>query len=579
MTRPFALALATLMSAGTALAFTAPAAADPPGGFATVKVLGNLGAGQGGNPTAFAYAPDGRIFIGRKAGIVNVWDGGTQHTFLDLRDEVNSVQSRGLVGLTLDPGFATNGRVYVLFTQELRPDDPDQGYPAGGQLISIRAKPTDPDTADPSTRVTLVTGFDSVSRLHSVAGLRFDNSGHLLVGFADGSDNGVNEGQALAALDLDRLNGKILRIDPTTGNGVPGNPYYNAADPGSVRSRVFARGLRNPFRFTVDPQNDNVYVGEVGWNTWEQFEVFTPTFTNADRDRNAGWPCYEGGDGVALVQPDYRIAPVSAATCHAIYSPAEGGSGVGSLTPRYGYRHDDPGGGSGSAIVGGPKYTGTANYPAEYLGRIFIGDYARDRMQTVDPATGAATDFGTPGTWGSPVDIQIAPDGNVAWLGIYSAELREIVYTGDTNRPPTASASADVTSGPAAPLTVHFSSAGSSDPDSGDLLTFSWDFGDGSSPSTRANPRHIFATTGAFTVTLTVSDGHPGGTDTDTVRISVADDPPTIAFTAPDPGLRYAVGDTIAVALVANDHEDGPLSGDSVQTNIVQHTGGHTFPG
>src|SRR4051794_11940896 len=113
VTRPFALALAAVVLAGPALAFTAPAAADPPGGFATVKVLGNLGAGQGGNPTSFAYAPDGRIFIGRKAGVVNVWDGGTQHTFLDLRDEVNSVQSRGLVGLTLDPGFPTNGRVYV----------------------------------------------------------------------------------------------------------------------------------------------------------------------------------------------------------------------------------------------------------------------------------------------------------------------------------------------------------------------------------------------------------------------------------------------------------------------------------
>ena len=559
-----------------ALAVAAPAVADPPSGFSTVSVLPAAAAGPGGGPTSFAYAPDGRIFVGRKTGIVDVWDGGVEHVFIDLRAEVNSVQSRGLVGLAVDPNFAANGRVYILYTQELRPDDPDQGYPAGGQLISVTAKAADPDSADPASRVTLVTGFNSVSRLHSVAGLRFDNAGHLFVGFADGSDNNVNQGQALAAEDLDQLNGKILRIDPTTGAGIPGNPYYNAAAPTSVRSRVYARGIRNPFRFSVDPQNGNLYVGQVGWNTWEQLDVFTPTFTNPDRDRNGGWPCYEGGNGVALVQTDYETAPVTAATCHAIYKPSQGGTGVGSLDPIYGYLHDD--GGTGSAIVGGPKYMGTSNYPASFVGDLFIGDYARDRMQTVDPTTGAAADFGTPGTWGAPVDIQIAPDGNVAWLGIASGELREIVYTGVTNHPPTASAHADVTSGPAAPLTVHFSSAGSSDPDPGDTLTYHWDFGDGKTSNNR-NQKHVFRTTGAFTVTLTVSDGHPGGVDTATLHISVADDPPTISFSAPDPGLRYAIGDTIDVGLVANDTEDGALTGDSVSTTIVQHTGGHVFPG
>src|SRR5262249_3448013 len=155
---------------------------------------------------------------------------------------------------------------------------PDQdNVPAGGEVISIKGKASDPDTADPASRVTLLTGFPSVSRLHSVAGMRFDNDGNLLVGFADASDNGVDQGQSLAPLAIAKMSGKILRIDPTTGNGVPGNPYYDAAHPMSVRSRVYARGLRNPFRFTVDPTNDDVYVGEVGWNTWEQLDVFTPT--------------------------------------------------------------------------------------------------------------------------------------------------------------------------------------------------------------------------------------------------------------------------------------------------------------
>jgi glucose/arabinose dehydrogenase len=572
------VALAAVMSIGPTLVLAASAAADPPAGFATVKVLGGVDEGPGGGPTSFAYAPDGRIFIGRKTGVVDVWDNGVQHTFIDLRDDVNSVQSRGLVGLTVDPNFASNGRVYVLYTQELRPDDPDQGYPAGGQLISIKGKASDPDTADPATKVVLLSGVQSTSRLHSVAGLKFDNNGNLLVGLADASDNGVNQGQALAAEDLNKLNGKLLRIDPSTGLGIPGNPWYDAASPGSVRSRVFAFGLRNPFRFTVDPENGNVYVGEVGWNTWEQLEVFTPTYALKERDRNAGWPCYEGGNGVSLVQGDYQAAPVSAPTCHAIYKQSEGGTGPGSLAPVYGYRHDEVPKSVGSAIVGGPKYTGTSNYPSQYIGKLFIGDFARDGMKTVDPTTGAATDFGTLGSWGSPVDIQIAPDGNVAWLGIASGELREIIYTGGTNRPPTAVAHANPTYGPSAPMLVHFSSAGSTDPDPGDTLTYDWQFGDGRH-STKPNPSHQYLTTGAFTAILTVSDGHPGGQDSAPVQIGVADAFPTISYTSPDPGLRYAVGDTIHVDLLANDTEDGPLSGDSVQTSIVEHTGGHDFPG
>src|SRR6185503_2208698 len=107
--RSLVVALAILLTVGPALALGAvaalsaagPAGADPPPGFATVLVQGNLLAGPGGGPTSFAYAPDGRIFVGRKTGVVDVWDHGVEHTFLDIRDEVNSVQSRGLVGMVL----------------------------------------------------------------------------------------------------------------------------------------------------------------------------------------------------------------------------------------------------------------------------------------------------------------------------------------------------------------------------------------------------------------------------------------------------------------------------------------------
>ena len=247
-----------------------------------------------------------------------------------------------------------------------------------------------------------MTGIDSTATLHSVAGLRFGNDGSLFVGIGDGNGNGVGAGTSIKALDIDLLNGKILRIDPVTGRGISSNPYYQPANPGSVRSRVFARGFRNPFRFTVDPTNGTLYVGDVGWNTWEMFQVFPLSVSNPDVNRNAGWPCYEGGNGVSLVQPDYAAAPSTSAKCHQIYTPAQGGTGQGALAPLYGYLHDDPGGDDGSAIAGGPRYLGTSNYPDVYIGKVFIGDYARSRIQIINLSTGDGGDVRYRGYMGQP---------------------------------------------------------------------------------------------------------------------------------------------------------------------------------
>src|SRR6202042_3132790 len=98
-----------------------------------------------------------------------------------IRDEVNSYQSRGFIGLALDPNFASNGRVYLLFTQELDPSNPDSPEPAGGELISLTNRRGNPDVADPTSRLTLMTGFNLFATLHSVAGLRFGLDGSLFV--------------------------------------------------------------------------------------------------------------------------------------------------------------------------------------------------------------------------------------------------------------------------------------------------------------------------------------------------------------------------------------------------------------
>jgi hypothetical protein len=98
----------------------------------------------------------------------------------------------------------------------------------------------------------------------------------------------------------------VLRVDPATGNGVPGNPIYTSQNPSSNASRIIGYGLRNPFRFTFRPGTSELWVGDVGWNTWEEVNrMTTPTPSSAV---NFGWPCYEGAGEPAERQSSYDSA-------------------------------------------------------------------------------------------------------------------------------------------------------------------------------------------------------------------------------------------------------------------------------
>ena len=92
----------------------------------------------------------------------------------------------------------------------------------------------------------------------------------------------------------------MLRLDPDTGAALPGNPNIGSADPNA--RRIVAYGLRNPYRFTMRPGTNEVWIGDVGWNTWEEIDrVVNPTAGTT----NFGWPCYEGSgpQGSATTAP------------------------------------------------------------------------------------------------------------------------------------------------------------------------------------------------------------------------------------------------------------------------------------
>ena len=285
-------------------------------------------------PIETEFLPDGRILVAEQAGLVRIinQDGSIASTpLLDIRNIVNAgTKDRGMIGFAVHPDFENNPYIYASFTYD-PPETAGQSGLAGPDGNGARVARISRFTvnaagtfADPNSEVVLVGGnstfenigdssvrpgsndpyscFDAAGNhiqdcipadetSHTIGELEFGPDGALYVASGDGGAFGRVEVRNIRALDLDSLAGKILRIDPITGQGLSDNPFYDG-DANSNRSKVFATGLRNPFRFAIsdDAANPSVYIGDVGWTQWEEVNV-------AQGGENFGWPAYEGGDG------------------------------------------------------------------------------------------------------------------------------------------------------------------------------------------------------------------------------------------------------------------------------------------
>ncbi|MCU1326207.1 MAG: hypothetical protein JWN34_1577, partial [Bryobacterales bacterium] len=375
-------------------------------------------------PTEFAFLPDGRILTIEKAGTVRVVKNGAvlSTPLLDLTSAVNDYWDRGLIGLAVDPNFASNGFIYLAYTYEN--DAADYSGPKTGRVSRFTVVG---DTASRASEMVILgttvgascdnfpTGTDCIVSdfaSHSVGALKFDSVGNLLVTLGEGASFNVVTPQAFRAQNLDSLGGKLLRIT-TAGLGVAGNPFWNGSATAN-RSKVWAYGFRNPYRMSVRPTGNIPYVGDVGWYTWEEVNVATA-------GANLGWPCYEG----VGQQPGYAPDPA----CHALYIQGAGAT----KAPLYTYNHN----GASSAVTGGLFYTGL-NYPPQFQGAYFFGDYAQAiiRYLKVDAANNLVSgpsDFLFNGD--GPVSINQGPDGNLYYLAIVKGEIRRINYVGGTPPP------------------------------------------------------------------------------------------------------------------------------------------------
>jgi glucose/arabinose dehydrogenase/PKD repeat protein len=363
------------------------------------------------------------------------------------------------------------------------------------------------------------------------------------------------------------LDGAILRLDPATGAGMPGNPFSASAD--SNARRIIAYGLRNPFRITTRPGTNEVWVGDVGWNTWEEINRI-PNATDAIAE-NFGWPCYEGN----AMQGGYDGSNLS--LCESLYSQGPGAIAA----PIFTYNHAATVVPNETCPVGSSSITGLAFYPetsgsfpVAYRGGLFFADYSRNCIWFMPKGANGQPNPAAVQTFvagaANPVDLVIGPNGDLFYPDFGGGTIRRITSTGG-NQAPTAVIQASPTSGPA-PLTVQFSGSGSSDPE-GTPLTYQWDLdGDGQyDDATGVTTSRTYQSPGNVTVGLKVTDAG-SATGTASQVISVSNSPPVPVIATPSASLTWKVGDTISFSGSATDAQDGTLPASGLSwTLVLQH--------
>ncbi len=612
-----AVALATVL-----LALLSPlksnAAATLPSGFQESIVFSGLIA-----PTNVEFSKDGRIFVAEKSGLIKVFDNlsdTTPTTFADLRPKVQNYTDRGLLGLAVDPDFPTNPYVYVSYTHDALiggtaprwgdtcPDPPGgikDGCVVSGRLSRLQADVTTNTMTGPEQ--VLIEDWCQQYPSHSVGDLAFGADGALYVSGGEGASwtftdygqgggssgsptpknpcgdppTGIGgtqtpptaEGGALRSQDLRtggdpvNLDGAILRVNPATGTALPGNPLIGDADLNA--RRIVAYGQRNPFRFTIRPSTNEIWVGNVGGGSTEEINrVSNPTGSVVE---NFGWPCYEGtGRFAAYDNANLNI-------CENLYAEANAVT-----APYYAYSRGQElvagettvGCETGATISGLAFYT-TGSYPDEYDDALFFGDYSRSCIWAMQKGANGLPDRANLKTFvagaASPVDLEIGPNGDLFYVDIGGGTIRRVQYSGG-NQPPVARATANPTSGPT-PLSVNFDGTGSSDPD-GDSLTYAWDLdGDGSyDDSTSPQPTYTYSTAGTYAARLQVTDAR-GASDTLDVPLTITagNSPPTATIDTPLPSATWKVGEGISFSGKASDGEDGALPASALSWKWIGH--------
>ncbi|MFC4738602.1 PQQ-dependent sugar dehydrogenase [Flavobacterium ponti] len=295
------------------------------------------------------HAGDSRLFVVQQGGLIRVLNAnGTINStpFLNLTSLVASGGERGLLGLAFHPDYTTNGYFFVNYTNT-----------SGNTVIArYSVNSSNPDIAN--TSGTILMTISQPYSNHNGGSLRFGSDGYLYIGMGDGGSGGDPENRAQ---NINTNLGKMLRVDVNTTiapfyTSPASNPYVGIAG----NDEIWAIGLRNPWKFSFNRLNGDLWIADVGQNNIEEINKVSNPLTAG---LNFGWRCYEGN----------------------VAYNTSGCAPIGTMTmPLTQYTHSQ-----GCSITGGYEYTGTA-YP-NFLNKYFFADYCENRIGYTNTTTGAIT--------------------------------------------------------------------------------------------------------------------------------------------------------------------------------------------
>jgi glucose/arabinose dehydrogenase len=323
---------------------------------------------QVNKPTALTIAPVGRLFVAQKAnnnvGKLRVIKNSKLLSKPSLKVDTNTSYFRGLLGVTLDPSFATNHYVYIFYTAT-SPNVHNRvsRFTANGDVA-----------VSGSEKVILNLPPLSNDSGHYGGALRFGADGKLYVGVGD--DTTPAKAQSLSS-----LNGKILRIN-SDGTVPSDNPFYGGAT--SADDAIWALGVRQPYSLDVlSGTSPKVFVNDVGEDSWEEID-------QAMSGANYGWPTYEG----FVASPDPAIQNYQ----NPVFSYAHGATAD-----------------TGCSITGGAFYDpATVRFPAQYQGDYFYADFCGGWIRSLDLDTRTSSAFASGIV--KPVDLEVGDNGSLYYL-------------------------------------------------------------------------------------------------------------------------------------------------------------------
>ncbi|MGJ7442620.1 ThuA domain-containing protein [Aquipuribacter sp. MA13-6] len=588
-------------------------------------------------PFAMDVAPDGRVFFTELVrGQIRVYDPARQVTSTAVTLPVYSGGEDGLLGIALDPDFATNGHLFVYYS----PASADDRDPANFFSQVSRFTVEEGSVIDPASEVVVMEV--PARRLpdepgHTGGALAFDNDGNLLLGVGDDVNPHSEPSGGYAPLsertgtfhdaretsaNTNDLRGKLLRITPQDDGSytVPDGNLIDSAwaegkDRSKIKPEVYAMGFRNPFRFSVDPVTGHIGLADYSPdnssdNPTNRGPAGIAEWNLITEPGNYGWPMCMG-DNEPFRDVDYRTSPVTVGPyfdCDAPVNDSVRNTGLTELPPAvpadlyYGYQRTSAPGiinaGGGLAPMGGPFYDFDAEldsdtkFPESYSGKPFFYDWARNRMFSVqltdaaragEAAPGDAVEQVTPflpppaASFMAPIDSTFGPDGSLYvldWGGGYGRDNPDSGLHRIDYISGSRSPEARITTDvDSGPAPLTVAFSGETSSDpEGGDITYAWDF-DGDGTVDSTESAPTHTYTADGVYDARLTVTDPEGkTGTATAPITVGNTRPVVEFVDPPTGGFFDFGDPIDWDLEVSDAEDEEIDESKV---IIQPALGH----